>query len=689
MQPNSNALGASGGHAVVFDPRMWQLIAQQQQQSAPAAVPAAQKKKPWYSALISELGGAGGAAGGAAAGAAAGSVVPGIGTAIGGLAGAIIGGFAGGTGGRLVENKVRDNRWGWGDALKEGALTGALSGVGEGFQLAKAGKAVTGASSLLHPVENVGAGMVARNAGQAVTSGAVESVGKGIKAGGLGMSQGATAKGLEDIGAQRSDELVNTVTKRLGIRVGSPESVQRALEPKLARLGESIGQSYTKANVALSKEEVNRLGTSIIEKVTSQAGLDKNAENFALEQARRLVKANDVEGLWQFTKDLEKNSINFARSSSAVSPAKESVARIIREETRNFLNAKVPALAEQNSLYHDALDANKLLIKGSKNASGGLTQRLMSMSPVKAAEAKTGQAVENVGKALAGTGEGTITGPMSQVTRQIKLQSPASLSRALSGLNQPQADNSNALYTQADQMPGAEQPMGPGNGLPYYNPSDPFGAGSQLREMPGAGGNPMQPGGASTYGEANMMADIQRDPKHMADYVSLYKTLSAIDQAKAKASKTNGLPSNVGKLSAQQYYSAQQGMQALQDLNRIMQSNPGVYAKTNIPGQHAPVIGGMIQGAVGTSEYNTYARNIADLLLRARTGATANAQEINMYMHELMPQAGDSPHVAQAKLQQLQQNFQDIIAAGGQDSGGGDNTDLASMLQQLQTQGAY
>lgn len=70
--------------------------------------------------LISE----GGALGGAAAGAALGSAVPVIGTAIGGIIGAGLGAF----GGRLAENKVRDDRLGVTDALKEGALTAALSG---------------------------------------------------------------------------------------------------------------------------------------------------------------------------------------------------------------------------------------------------------------------------------------------------------------------------------------------------------------------------------------------------------------------------------------------------------------------------------------------------------------------------------------------------------------------------------
>src|SRR5690606_10815889 len=55
------------------------------------------------SALISE----GGALGGAAAGAAAGSVVPVIGNVVGGILGAGLGAF----GGRLLENKSRDNEF--------------------------------------------------------------------------------------------------------------------------------------------------------------------------------------------------------------------------------------------------------------------------------------------------------------------------------------------------------------------------------------------------------------------------------------------------------------------------------------------------------------------------------------------------------------------------------------------------
>lgn len=111
---------------------------------------APQKKKGrggWLSSLISEVGGTGGALGGAATGAALGSVVPGIGNIIGGIAGGVIGGFGGGTAGRLVENKVRDDEYRLGDALKEGALSGAFGGLGGGLRAAKGVKALQSAGS--------------------------------------------------------------------------------------------------------------------------------------------------------------------------------------------------------------------------------------------------------------------------------------------------------------------------------------------------------------------------------------------------------------------------------------------------------------------------------------------------------------------------------------------------------------
>lgn len=100
----------------------------------------------FLTSLISEVGGLGGASGGAAIGTA---LLPGVGT----LIGAGLGGFLGGTGGRITENKVRDNRIGVGDALKEGAISGVAS-AGPLKLLKAASGATKGAIRTSRPVED-------------------------------------------------------------------------------------------------------------------------------------------------------------------------------------------------------------------------------------------------------------------------------------------------------------------------------------------------------------------------------------------------------------------------------------------------------------------------------------------------------------------------------------------------------
>jgi hypothetical protein len=147
----------------------------------------------FLSSIISELGGAGGAATGAAIGAGFGG--------IGAIPGAIIGGFLGGTGGKVAEQKIRDNQnfFGGGGSAKsafgEGVLSGALSGAGEAYQLAKAGKAITGTRGITSFGKNIVAGGEQRAAsiaekqalkdiGQSVTkeSGRLSNIGSSFRA---------------------------------------------------------------------------------------------------------------------------------------------------------------------------------------------------------------------------------------------------------------------------------------------------------------------------------------------------------------------------------------------------------------------------------------------------------------------------------------------------------------------------
>jgi len=593
------------------------------------------------SSMISELGGAGGAWGGAALGASIGSVVPGVGTVIGGLLGAGIGGFAGGTAGRGVENKIRDNQNFFGkggsaeSAFKEGAISGALGAAGEGFQLLKAGKAATGTKGLKNVGKNLIAGAEAKQAGIR-SVGAIENMGKSVKSGGMGLAQGAQAKGIAQIGAGQSDAYVKALADA-GIKVGAPETMQRALEPKLAKLGEELATKYAKANVPVASTEINALGNSILDKVVTQGGLDKTAENFAIEQVNRMTKSKDLAGLWQFTKDLEKNAAGLAKGTTGSATAKEATARIIKEDIRSYLNSKVPALAETNGKYHILQDTDKLLRKASANTRfGGLGNRIMGLAPVKSAEAKVGSGLEMVGRGINSTpsklavGIGA-RGITNSITATPPVEDPAQYDQALSDLGMTPDMGGGQDMTQGQQM---QQPQ-------------------QQAEL---------------YPAQNMMQDIQRDfqatgGKNVDKYLSLYKALSAVTQAQGKANNLN-----VTKPTSEKFANAQSGLNSLNQYQQLLQQDPSILTKSATPGRSLPVVGGYISRATGTGTSDALAYDMMDNLLRIRTGAQANPAEIKNYVTKMLPRAGDSQATVQRKLAIFRNTFGEILnLAGAQD----------------------
>lgn len=630
-------LGKSGSHQIAVDP--WEWAAQQRQLFTPRQTKKSQPRKQtgkggFLSSLISELGGAGGAAGGAALGTA---LLPGVGT----LAGAVAGGFLGGASGRLAENKVRDNQFNLGSALKEGGLDAALSGLGTGYQVAKAAKGVPKIISAAAKESGAVAQPPAR-------VGLLEGAGRGMKASAMGFGQGAKLAG-DRIGASQSDQIAATL-KKLGIKATSPENAQRKVETNLGSLNNILSSSYAKNNVNLTRSEMTALKKRISEEVASTGGGTATANKYAQEQLTRLGKVKNTQGLWEFSKELTRNSTKFGVSGDSKLAANEVAARITRNGIKDFLNAKTPGLATNNNLYHEVSNANELL----KNASadikgGGLVGKISTLSPVRAAEAKLGSGLEKVGKISAGTG-----GALTKVTNQAKFQAPANLASALSGTQQPSQD-----LSQSPDVADTSQ-----------YPSTTFDQSS---------GNPGAQQSQSPYPLAAALADIQNDPKHISDYINLYKTVDA-------ATKSNIPGSNIGKVSSQNFSNAQSGFTALQQLGQLIQSDPTILSRENAPGRGLPLVGGYIANRANTTTYDALAANVADKYIRLTTGATANADEIKNLKSQMLPRPGDSPQQAQIKLQQFASLFQSILSqAQGQNSSSG----LSDVLSQLQTQGGY
>lgn len=131
--------------------------------------------------------------------------------------------------------------------------------------------------------------------------------------------------------------------------------------------------------------------------------------------------------------------------------------------------------------------------------------------------------------------------------------------------------------------------------------------------------------------------------------------------------------------SAQVYSQANTGLQSVQQLAGLLQSDPNVVNKSALPGQGIPVLGSLESGALGTSQYNAISNNILNSIARINTGANMPANERRFYEQTYLPQPGDSQDTINSKMQALVGFFEPI--ANYQSSSTGGSTDLVSALQ--------
>lgn len=102
---------------------------------------------------------------------------------------------------------------------------------------------------------------------------------------------------------------------------------------------------------------------------------------------------------------------------------------------------------------------------------------------------------------------------------------------------------------------------------------------------------------------------------------------------------------------------AQSGLQALDQLENVLTSNPSLLnAQLLGKGDLASMVGGE-----DYQNYYTWAYNAADILGRIRTGAQMNEQEIKLYMEQFMPKWYESAEAKQTKINQIREYFNGIL----------------------------
>lgn len=639
----------------------------------------------YTSSWLSELGAVGGGTGGAAlvapAAIAAAPVTGGLSLLAIPAAGAI-GSYVGGTSGRLVENKVRDDRGIFDksattgktslqEANKEGLWStpgGALGGLARAAQVAPAGAGglfkVLGMSGPQYQAATKASGGMS-----AATARSLGMTGPALEG-----SQRAAAKaynllpgtkvGKTTLSSSASKSLtqhVDDVTKNLNMRQkANPEQVLGAVEAHRTTTGKQIGDLVAKSDRTLTPAEIKELYTSAkaAVKVSGLSGKEPTV--------RGLLK--DVRGVKTLS-DVQKINLDVGpQAHDITSPTASRIAmRRLDTELGKFLTGKVEGLSELNKAH--SLSKQALPFLSQNIGREGLN--------IPIGVSKFGQL--QVGGRAGSIASGTISRAGAGLANAVQpLMSPAGLTAGGVGV----AGIGRALQSPAPTLPSASLPSAPGRqSEPAYYPDleSYYGAqeGAQVAQAPGIGGyGPMSPGQSSprmTQPQQSQNSQLAQ-ALQMAMIRDLEETggkripaLKSVYEVVASGEGGGGSGLNVTKVTSQQYTNALSGYQSLQQLEALLAQDPKVLDRSATPGRQLPVVGGYIARGSNTGDFDALAYNTADKYLRITTGAQANESEIRNLATKIMPRAGDSPQTVRTKVNALRAFYGNILGLAGAD----------------------
>lgn len=535
-------------------------------------------------------------------------------------------------------------------------------------------------SGLTSAIPVGGFGRSARIASQAGTSAATAGAEQVIKKGLAGKVQqsgirmASRSAGIGPGERIAGKELQTPVSQKLylwgkqrGMPSGHPEVVNTWANTQRDTIGKQLEQKIAQTNVRIKPTQVS---TDFRKAIQQNAAIRNDPQAIKLastiEASIKKVKTN--KGLVQARRDFQ-NAINQTRG-TGVSPKAERVHQIAVNTLEKHINNVSPEIKAINGEYNKiskivegSAKQTQRVTRQSENAGGGLAGRILTGDSAQTFKSITGGV-------MARTPSNTVKGASAGLLRPTAGEmGKQSLTQAILNNNEKKGADPYAPQPAAEVNPATNTPNGPYDPNYVAPPVDPT---ADPNADPNAPTDAQQQAPESPYSLQQALADIQRDPKNTDKYLSVYKTVAAAQKDAAKAAGGQGH----GIVSAQSYSNALSGQQSLQMLNDLIQQNPSLTSKTSVPGQGLPVAGGYIQKALGTNQYKALAHNVADAVLRLRTGAQANESEIRLYMTQFMPQAGDPPATVQRKLQILQSNFTPYLSSGGP-------TDLSSLTDAL------
>lgn len=639
----------------------------------PRPQPTSKKKKGrggTLTSLISE----GGALGGAAAGAAAGSVVPGIGTAIGGLIGAGVGAF----GGRLAENKVRDDRLGVKDAAIEGGLTAALGAPIRALKYGtKAAGALKGGDKLSDALKTGAqaadapkqAGALRTKVGGALAQKSNDLL---VKEFGLTPTQltnfknkygedATSAVRRHKLTGKNSDEIQQTVLQPLqdqfdlipqSLPAVSRQSVESSFKTKYAPLlnsavednkvigrqlkgqSDSILKKYGDTIDATELNSIRKEFDSLVSYADKQANPARYGVNKRAADALRTVLQKEAD------------------RAGIASPSGQTFKEVGQELSK--LRQLTDNIARQENNGRGSKPAGLINMLGGVLATGVTGDPLSAVGGIAATQAlnsPTGR------RALAKGSEklaSRVSNPKGGATSGLKIGATGVAAGGLLGALGGQSLSKNSDSTNANvTMPAPAS---------NANMDQSYTNGGDLSSALAAQ--------TSRYPFENAIADIKRDPENADYYMQLYEF------SNPKQEEGNGLNSNTANLVA----SSANATNTLDQLESLFSTAGGGSGKIGGAFKNA-LAGAGLEG--NTQTYNDLSASSVSQLARALNGGGQVSDADAAVVVQALPKITDSPAVAARKFAALRERLAAsrqntlLFNSGATPSGGGLESALA------------
>ena len=620
------------------------------------------KKKGGRGGTLTSLISEGGAIGGGAAGAAIGSgILPGIGTLLGGALGAGIGAF----GGRVTENKVRDDRIGLGDAAKESLFSAVLGGgpVRLGKTAFDAAKAVKGGTALTDALIKAGE--------KSVNSSARGAVGKKLTQ----ASDDLAIKGFRLTPTQITNfknkfgEDPSKLIKKYNLTGKDSEVIRQTVIDPLQGEFDAIAAKIP----AIPTETIKRAFQAKYGKLITSAVEDNKVVGRQLkQQADSIVKkyGATVEGNEIAALRREFDSL-VSYADKTANPARYNVNKRAADALRNVLQDtadKVGLKTTGGATFKEVgRELNKLYqLTENIGRQEGLGRGSLPLSLPGLLGAAAGSGAGPAGVLLGGVATTAVNSPMgrkaiasgaeklgSRLTEGATTRNPFSVKQVASRILPPSgviaANNadqdflsSNIATTDTTTSAAAIPSAANMDGL------------SQIDDNLSTSDSPFAP--------QNLESAIQQiianggTLEDASKFASLAQALQKIQETSNPVKKP--MSAEAAKVTS----NAQLGLQALSDLENTIASDPSALRNSVIPGRG--VAGGVLGRALGTQELDAARQQVIDVIARLRTGAAITNDEAKRFT-QFLPVAADTPDVQAQKLNYLRQQFTDILQRTG------------------------